>query len=105
MIFGLKIQKHRERWFAVLKDRYKWNHVVRNSSLELKRCCFWISNVRYDEAGHSCQGHNGFGKIAALWAFKIENYRQEALVPKCVPQSIKNGFSLFGKSAQDQHRF
>ena len=36
---------------------------------------------------------------------KVEHDRKVITLSKLIPDGIKNGFSLFGKSAQNQHRF
>src|SRR6516225_2739718 len=104
-MFGLKVHKHRECLLTLLKDGDEGNHILWDGRLKLKGCRSWIGDVDYDEAGQACQNLNGLRKIAPLWAFKIKNDWQETLIPKCVPQRVKNGFSILRKATEDQHRF
>jgi len=58
-----------------------------------------------NEAAHSWQSHYSLRKIAIFWSFKIKNYRREPLATQCVPDSVKNQFSVVRKAAEDQNGF
>src|SRR5262245_39851083 len=102
-MFAPEIHEHRERLFARLQNRYKWNHVIWYRRLQFQRDGTRFRSIRDDEAAHPGQHHYGLGQIATCRAVEIEHDRKIATLAERVSDGLEERFSFLCESAKNEN--